>query len=121
MKIPLQYRHPTITKASSRESLQKDLVLPRPRLPKGWVYVVEEVRTEVKTEVVDPSQYQTLATPLTRSKRKAVDQLNDLHHRHHQALNITEDPLTSLSTSKKMAEKYQHVTSRPTSTCPILS
>jgi hypothetical protein len=51
-KIPLKYRHPTTTKASSCESLQKDSVSPRPRLPKGWVYAVEEVHKEVKTEVV---------------------------------------------------------------------
>jgi hypothetical protein len=31
-------------------------------LPKGWVYVPEEVRVEVKAEVVDPAQYQMLDT-----------------------------------------------------------
>jgi hypothetical protein len=51
-KIPLKYRQPTTTKGSSHVSLQKDSVSPRPKLPKGWVYTVEEVRCEVKTEVV---------------------------------------------------------------------
>jgi hypothetical protein len=118
-KIPLQYCHPTTTKASSRESLRKDSALPKPRLPKGWVYAVEEVHEEVKTKVVDPNRYQTLVVPLTRSKRKAVDQLDDPHCRHHRASSIIEDPLTSPSAFKRTARKYRHVTSRPTSTRPI--
>jgi hypothetical protein len=38
---------------------------------------MEEVSKEVKTEVVDPNQYQTLTTPLTRSKRKATNQTDN--------------------------------------------
>jgi hypothetical protein len=78
-KIPLKYRQPTTTRGSSRVSLQKDLVSRRPRLPKGWVYTMEEVHSEVKTEVVDPDQYQTLAALPLPHKHKAVDQLNDPH------------------------------------------
>jgi hypothetical protein len=29
-------------------------------LPKGWVYVPEEVRTEVKVKVADPDLYRTV-------------------------------------------------------------
>jgi hypothetical protein len=109
-KIPLKYCQPMTTKGSSRMSLQKDSVSPRPKLLKGWVYAVEEVHKEVKTEVVDPDRYQTLAAPLILSKRKAVDQLDNLHRRHCWALSITVVPPTSPSVSKKTAEKYQHVT-----------
>jgi hypothetical protein len=59
--------------------LQKGLASTWPSLPKGWVYEAEEVQTEVKVEVVDPNKYQMLDAPLTHSKRKAVDQLDDPH------------------------------------------
>jgi hypothetical protein len=64
MKMPLKYHQHTTTRGSSHASLQKDLALVRPRLPKGWVYKEQEVSAKVKTEVVDPAQYQILATPL---------------------------------------------------------
>jgi hypothetical protein len=74
-KIPLRFCHPTTTTGSSQESSQKDLVLTRLSLLKGWVYAMEEVHTEVKTKVVDPSLYKALDTPLTHAKRW---QLGDL-------------------------------------------
>jgi hypothetical protein len=118
-KILLKYRQPTTTKGSSHVSLQKDSVSPRPKLPKGWVYTVEEAHHKVKTEVVDPDWYQTLTAPLTRNKRKAAEQLNDPHRRHRRALSITAALRTSPSASKRTAEKYWHVTSGPILTRPI--
>jgi hypothetical protein len=50
-----------------------------PSLPKGWVYKVEKVNAEVKDEVVNPSQYLMLDAPLTCSKHRAVEQLDDPH------------------------------------------
>jgi hypothetical protein len=76
-KIPLKYRQPMTTRGSSCVSSQKGSASTKPQLPKGWVYAMEEVSKEVKTEVVDPNQYQTLTTPLTRSKRKATNQTDN--------------------------------------------
>jgi hypothetical protein len=45
VKIPLKYRHHTQSK---------------PKLPKGWVYVDEEVEAGVKEEVTDPCKYTVL-------------------------------------------------------------
>jgi hypothetical protein len=39
------------------------------------VYEAEEERAAVKAKVVDPAQYLTIDVPLTRSKRKAIEQL----------------------------------------------
>jgi hypothetical protein len=78
------------------------------------VYEVEEVSTVVKDEVVDPTQYLLLDTPLTRSKRRAVEQLDDPHRRHRWALSITTAPLTSPSVSKRTHVTPQLVTSGPT-------
>jgi hypothetical protein len=78
-KMPLQFRHPTITAERSPTSSWKGLELTRPSLPKGWVYEAEEVSAEVKAEVVDPAHYLMLDALLTCSKRKAVDQLDDPH------------------------------------------
>jgi hypothetical protein len=99
--------------------LQKDLASPKPKLPKGWVYTVEEVHHKVKTEVADPDRYQTLTALLTHNKRKAAKQLDDPHRRHRRALSITAALHTSPSVSKKTAEKYQHITSGPISMRPI--
>jgi hypothetical protein len=46
-------------------------------LPKGWVYATEEVDTEVKAEVTDPSKYLMPDALLTRSHLKHVSQLDD--------------------------------------------
>jgi hypothetical protein len=120
-KMPLKYCQHTTTRGSSHVSSPKDSALPRPRLLKGWAYKEQEVSSEVKTEVVDPAQYQMLASPLTHNKRKAVDQLDDPHHRHRWALSITEAPPSYPSASKKTAVKYRRVTSGLTSMRPIHS
>jgi hypothetical protein len=112
-KIPLKYCQRTTTKGSSPESLQKDSALIKPRLPKGWVYTTEEVNSKVKTEVVDPDQYQTIATP---NKCKAADQLDDPYHQHLRASSTTEALPLSHSTSKRTAVKRRLVTSGRTST-----
>jgi hypothetical protein len=79
VKIPLRFRHHTTSGTNSRKSSPKALVSHLPSLPKGWVYEPEEVSVEVKAKVVDPSQYLTLGVPLTCSKRKHADQLDDPH------------------------------------------
>jgi hypothetical protein len=73
MKIPLWFRHHTTTAEKSPKSLQQALGSIPPSLPKGWVYEVEKVSTEVKDKVVDPTKYLMLDAPLTRSKHKAVE------------------------------------------------
>jgi hypothetical protein len=118
-KMPLKYRQHTTIRRSSHTSSQKDSALVKPRLPKGWVYEEQEVNDKVKTEVVDPAQYQMLAAPLTCNKCKAVDHLDDPHCRHRQALSITEVPPSYPSASKKTAVKHWRVTSGLTSTRPI--
>jgi hypothetical protein len=106
MKMPLRFRHPMTTVGKLQTSSQKGLGLIPPSLLKGWVYEVEEVRTGVKEEVVDPSQYQMLDALLTRSKCKAAEQLDSPYHQHRWVSNITEDPPSSPSISKRMAVKY---------------
>jgi hypothetical protein len=117
-KMPLQFRRPTITAKKSPTSSQQGSESTQPLLPKGWVYEAEEVSVEVKAEVVDPDQYLTLDAPLTHSKRRAVDQLDDPYRRHHQALSTTVAPPSSPSISKRTAVKYRPVTSAPISTLP---
>jgi hypothetical protein len=114
VKMPLRFRHPTTTLGSSHASLLKDSASLRPKLPKGWVYAMEEVHTKVKTEVVNPGQYLILDALLTCNKCKRLDDpLKDPYHRHHWALNITEALPISPSISKKTAVKYWLVTSVP--------
>jgi hypothetical protein len=120
-KMLLRFRRPTITAKKSPTSSQKGSESTRPLLPKGWVYEAEEVSAEVKAEVVDPDQYLTIDAPLTHSKRRAVDQLDDLHRRHRRALSITAAPPSSPSVSKRTAVKHQPVTSAPISTLPTPS
>jgi hypothetical protein len=119
MKIPLKYHQLTTTRGSLHVSSQKDSASLKLKLLKGWVYAVEEVHHKVKTEVVDPDRYQTLAAPLTRNKHKAAEQLDDPHCRHRRALSITAAPLTFPSASKRTAKKYRPITSGPISTHPI--
>jgi ferric-dicitrate binding protein FerR (iron transport regulator) len=85
------------------------------------VYEAEKVNVEVKDEVADPTKYLMLDAPLTRSKRKAVEQLDDPHRRHRRALSITEALRTSPSVSKKTHVTPQLATSGPTWTRPIHS
>jgi hypothetical protein len=116
VKIPLRFCHPMTTPGSSHMSLQKDSGLTRPKLPKGWVYAVVEVQSEVKTEVVDPSQYLTLSNLPMHYKCKHIDQPKDLHPQSQRALNITEALPTSLSKSiTTQAVKHQHAISASTS------
>jgi hypothetical protein len=117
-KIPLRFRGPTTTAEKSPTSLRRALGSAPPLLPKGWVYEAEKVRVEVKDEVVDPTKYLMLDAPLTCSKHKAVEQLDDPHRRHRRALSITEAPLTSLSASKKTHVTPQLAISGPTWTHP---
>jgi hypothetical protein len=99
----------------------KDLELSKPLLPKGWVYELEEVRVEVKAEVIDPAQYQMLAAPLMRSKRKALAPHNDHHLQSLQALNTIEAQHSFPSVSEtNMVVKCRHITSVPTLTPPTL-
>jgi hypothetical protein len=115
-KMPLCFRRPTITAEKSPTSLQRGLESTRPLLLKGWVYEAEEECAAVKAEVVNPTQYLTIDVLLTRSKCKAVDQLDDPYCRHCRALSTTAVPHSSHSVSKKTAVKYQPITSAHTST-----
>jgi hypothetical protein len=110
-KMLLRFCHPTITAKKSPASSQRGLESIRPSLPKGWVYEAEEECAVVKAKVVDPALYLTLDTPLTHSKRKAVNQLDDPYRRHCRALNTTAAPPLSHSVSKKTAVKHRLVTS----------
>jgi hypothetical protein len=76
-KMLLWFCHPMTMSGSSHASSPWDLASLKPKLPKGWVYEVEEVHAEVKTEVVNPAQYLTLDALLTCSKCKQVDDLTD--------------------------------------------
>jgi hypothetical protein len=115
-KMPLRFRHPMITAEKSPTSSQKGSESTQLSLPKGWVYEAGEVSVEVKAEVVDPDHYLMLDAPLTRSKRKAVDQLDDPYRQHRRALSTTVAPPTSPSISKRTAVKYRPVISAPIST-----
>jgi hypothetical protein len=111
-------QHMTMERSSPVSSLRGS-VFPLPMLLKGWVYEVAEASAEVKAEVADPSRYLNPGTPLTRNKRKLVDQLDDPHCRHRRASSIIEALPSSLSVSKRMAVKHWLVTSGPISTHPI--
>jgi hypothetical protein len=78
-KIPLRFHHPTTMAEKSLKSSRRASGSVLLSLPKGWVYEAEEVSTEVKAEVVNPTRYLMLDAPLTRSKRRAVEQLDDPH------------------------------------------
>jgi hypothetical protein len=120
-KIPLRFCQPTTTGKKSHVSLPKGLGLSKPLLPKGWVYEPEEVRVEVKAEVVDPAQYQMLDAPLTRSKRKALAPHNVHHLQSPLASNTIEAQHSFPSASKtNMVVKCRHVTSVLISTPPTL-
>jgi hypothetical protein len=117
-KMPLRFRRPMIMAKKLPTSSQRGSESTRSSLPKGWVYEAEEERAAVKAEVVDPARYLMIDAPLTRSKRKAVDQLDDPHRRHCRASSITAAPHSSHSVSKRTAVKHQLVTSAHTSTLP---
>jgi hypothetical protein len=116
-KIPLRFHQSTTMEKNLHASSQKGLGLSKPSLPKGWVYEPEEVRTEVKVEVVNPAQYQMLDALLTRSKRKALAPLDDPHLQSPPASNITEARHLSHSVSAtNTAVKRWRITSVLTST-----
>jgi hypothetical protein len=117
VKIPLRFRQSGITERSSRESSPKVSASPPRPLPKGWVYAVEEVGAEVKAEVTDPTLYQTMNVPVTRSKLHHARMLADPHRRLRRASSITEGRRSSPSASVLTpAVKRRRVTSGLTST-----
>jgi hypothetical protein len=116
-KMPLQFRRPTIMEKKSRTSLRRDLGSSKPSLPKGWVYVPEEVGVKVEAKVTDPSQYRMLDALLTCSKRKALGPPEEIHLQSRPASNTIEALPTFPSVSEtSMAVKRRRVTSVPTST-----
>jgi hypothetical protein len=91
-------------------------VLSKPSLPKGWVYVPEEVEVKVEAKVIDPSQYQMLDAP-RRSKHKALGPPEESHPQS-QPVSSTIEALPSFHSASgtSMAVKRLRVTSVPTST-----
>jgi hypothetical protein len=105
-KMPLRFRQSVTTEKSSRGSSPKaSASQPRP-LPKGWVYAVEEVDAEVKAEVTDPTLYQTMNVPVTRSRLRHAEMLTDPHRRLRRALSITEGRRTFPSVSELTPARY---------------
>jgi hypothetical protein len=116
-KMPLRFRRPTTSEKRSCASSQKVSDSNKLSLPKGWVYVPEEVGVKVEAEVTDPSQYRMLDAPCTRSKRKALGPPEDHHLQSPPASSTTEARLISHSVSKtSKAVTRWHVTSAPTLT-----
>jgi hypothetical protein len=116
-KMPLRFRQPTTTEKRSPTSSQKASALTRRSLPKGWVYVPKEVDVKVEAEVMDPSRYQLLAAPLTRSKRKALGPPEELHHQSQPASNTIEArPISPSASATSTAVKRRRVISGPIST-----
>jgi hypothetical protein len=89
-KMPLRFCRPTITEKKSRASSQRASESNKPSLPKGWVYIPEEVEVKVEAEVIDPSQYRMLDAPLARSKRKALEPPEESHPQSWPASNTIE-------------------------------
>jgi hypothetical protein len=90
--------------------------LSKPLLPKGWVYVPEEVEVKVEAKVIDPSQYQMLDAP-HRSKHKALGPPEGSHLQSRQVSNTIEAlPSFHSASGMSMAVKCLRVTSAPTST-----
>jgi hypothetical protein len=114
-KMPLHFRQRTTMEKSLRELLPKGLASHPTSLLKGWVYATEEVGTEVKAEVTDPSKYLMPDAPLTHSQLKSASQLDDPLRRHRWASSITEALPSSLSVSKRTAVRHWLVTSGHTS------
>jgi hypothetical protein len=75
-------------------------------LPKGWVYAAEEVGKEVKAEVTDPSLYQMMNTPLTRSQLNRAKALADPSRQHPRASSITGGPHSFPSASELTPARY---------------
>jgi hypothetical protein len=116
-KMSLRFRRPMITEKKSRASSRRALESSQPSLPKGWVYVPEEVEVKVEAKVTDPSQYRMLDAPLTHSKRKALRPPEESHLQSRLASNTIEALPTSHSVSEtNTAVKRWHVTSAPTLT-----
>jgi hypothetical protein len=115
-KMPLRFRHPTTTAKKSHASSRMASDSSKPSLPKGWVYVPEEVEVKVEAEVIDPSQYRMLDTP-RRSKRKALRPPEELHPQSRQASNTIEAlPSYHSASGTNTAVKRLRITSAPTST-----
>jgi hypothetical protein len=115
-KMPLRFRRPTITEKKSRTSSRRASELSKPSLPKGWVYVPEEVGVKVEAEVTDPSQYQMLDAPQMRSKHKALGPPEELHPQSRPASNTIEVwPISHSVSETNTAAKRWHVTSELTS------
>jgi hypothetical protein len=116
-KMPLWFRHPTTTEKKSRISSRRASESSQPSLPKGWVYVPEEVEVKVEAEVTDPSQYLMLDAPRTRSKRKALQPPEEPSLQSRQASSTIEAlPLSHSVSETNTAVKRWRVTSAPTST-----
>jgi hypothetical protein len=114
-KMPLRFRHPSTTEKKSRTSSRRASESSKPSLPKGWVYVPEEVEVKVEAKVIDPSQYQMLDTPC-RSKHKALGPPEESHPQSRQASNTIEAlPSYHSVSGTSMAVKHLRVTSTPTS------
>jgi hypothetical protein len=105
VKIPLQFRRPTPLKNT---------------LPKGWVYVVEDVAGAVKQEVTDPSLYSSADRTLTRAQCEVLHaQKFDPYRHHRRATSTTAGLLMSHSTSStSKASKPLLDTSKSTSKSP---
>jgi hypothetical protein len=86
-------------------------------LPKGWVYVPEEVEVKVEAKVTDPSRYLMLDAPLMRSKRKALGPPEELPLQSRTASNTIEAwPLSHSASEMSTVVKRRRITSAPTST-----
>jgi hypothetical protein len=123
-KMPLHFRRPTTTGSNLLTSLQRVSESPPPSLPKGWVYEVEGINVKTEAEVVNPTNYQLINTPLTRLKRKRQleDPLDDPHRRHRRASSITEAlPSFPSASATSTAVKRWRVTSMLTSTPQTLT
>jgi hypothetical protein len=116
-KMPLRFRQSATTGKSSHRLSPKVLASQPPPLPKGWVYAAEEVGEEVKAEVIDPSLYQIMSAPVTRSQLNHAKSLADPHRRLRWALSITEGWPSFPSISELTpAVKHRRITSGHTST-----
>jgi hypothetical protein len=115
-KMPLWFRQSTITGKKLPASSPTASESTMPSLPKGWVYVPEEVEVKVEAEVIDPSKYQMLDAP-RRSKCKALGPPEESCPQSWQASNTTEARLTYHSASgTSTAVKRLCITSAPTLT-----
>jgi hypothetical protein len=116
-KMPLRFRQSTTTEKNLR-GLSPRVLASRPLLlPKGWVYAAKEVGKEVKAEVIDPSLYQIMSSPVTCNRLNHTKSLADPHRQLRRALSITKGRPSFPSISELTpAVKHRCVTSGHTST-----